>query len=203
VKLSAPDNSFRWAAFLTSWTLSPSHIRSANFLPVGATTANLYVKDKHGKFRDVLLGYDNHVCDVPRMFFSASLTRGYVDELRDERARAQLLLTCCRPLREPHQELDVLRRRPNVPRLGERARRPRHSARWRGRLWFVQRPAAMLCVDPAFTDVRNWTVSAQSAHSVTFHLVDKAFEGFPGTVNTSVGLQTPPTSQRTYSSRHT
>jgi hypothetical protein len=54
--------------FSQSWTLSPSHIRSANFLPVGATTANLYVKDKHGKFRDVLLGYDNHVGDVPCMF---------------------------------------------------------------------------------------------------------------------------------------
>lgn len=36
------------------------------------------------------------------------------------------------------------------------------------------------------TDLRNWTVSHQSANSVTFNLIDKGFEGFPGTVNSTV-----------------
>ncbi|KAJ6455940.1 galactose mutarotase-like protein [Mycena vulgaris] len=42
VKLTAPDGS-----------------AMANFIPFGATTTNFWVKDKHGKFRDILLGFDN------------------------------------------------------------------------------------------------------------------------------------------------
>ncbi|KAJ7737319.1 galactose mutarotase-like domain-containing protein [Mycena metata] len=43
VALAAPDGSIK-----------------ANFIPWGATTTNLWVKDKHGSFRDILLGFDNH-----------------------------------------------------------------------------------------------------------------------------------------------
>lgn len=41
-------------------------------------------------------------------------------------------------------------------------------------------------------DRRNWTVAEQSAHSVTFTLLDKnGTQGFPGNVKTTVGLDFP------------
>lgn len=41
-------------------------------------------------------------------------------------------------------------------------------------------------------DRRNWTVAEQSAHSVTFTLLDKnGTQEFPGNVKTTVGLDFP------------
>ncbi|KAF4619448.1 hypothetical protein D9613_005351 [Agrocybe pediades] len=46
---------------LTPITLvAPDASARAAFIPFGATTTNFWVKDKHGKFRDILLGFDDH-----------------------------------------------------------------------------------------------------------------------------------------------
>jgi hypothetical protein len=89
---------------------------------------------------------------------------------------------------EPYQEWNVLNRQKHLSHLGEREWWSRHSSRRPSRLWYV---LGLYCLFRAYAyvgtlDLRNWTVAAQSTHSVTFTLVDKGFEGFPGTVNSSV-----------------
>ncbi|KAL0949392.1 hypothetical protein HGRIS_009456 [Hohenbuehelia grisea] len=39
---------------------SPDGSARATFIPFGATATNFWVKDKNGRFRDILLGFDNH-----------------------------------------------------------------------------------------------------------------------------------------------
>jgi hypothetical protein len=89
---------------------------------------------------------------------------------------------------EPYQERYVLHRQKHLSHLGEREWWPRHSSRRSSRLWCVLALYRLFCsnVYIGALDLRNWTVAAQSTHSVTFTLVDKGFEGFPGTVNSSV-----------------
>ena len=48
VSLSAPDGSIK-----------------ASFMQLGATITHLLVRDRHGAFRDVVLGYDNTVSTEP------------------------------------------------------------------------------------------------------------------------------------------
>ncbi|KZP17313.1 galactose mutarotase-like protein [Athelia psychrophila] len=46
--------------FATLAIEAPDGSAKAHFIRRGATTTNFWVKDKHGKFRDIILGFDNH-----------------------------------------------------------------------------------------------------------------------------------------------
>ena len=62
---SSPYPAFSGNPF-QKYTLSAKGI-NATFIPYGARLTNLFVKDKHGKYQDVVLGYDNatqHLVDT-------------------------------------------------------------------------------------------------------------------------------------------
>ncbi|TDL29404.1 galactose mutarotase-like protein [Rickenella mellea] len=63
--------------------VSPDGSAKANFISFGATAVNFWVKDKHGKFRDILLGFDNHTTYVTeRTFFGAVIGR-YANRIKN------------------------------------------------------------------------------------------------------------------------
>ncbi|KAJ6598912.1 galactose mutarotase-like domain-containing protein [Mycena vulgaris] len=66
VKLTAPDGS-----------------AMANFIPFGATTTNFWVKDKHGKFRDILLGFDNRTLYETERQFLGPIVGRYANRIRN------------------------------------------------------------------------------------------------------------------------
>jgi galactose mutarotase-like enzyme len=68
ITLTAPDNSI-----------------VANFLSTGATLKNLWVKDKRGKFRDIVLGYDKkslYASDPSHPFFGGIVGR-YANRIKN------------------------------------------------------------------------------------------------------------------------
>jgi hypothetical protein len=71
ITLTAPDNSI-----------------VANFLSYGATLKNLWVKDKRGKFRDIVLGYDKarlYETDPLHPFFGGIVGR-YANRIKNGRS---------------------------------------------------------------------------------------------------------------------
>lgn len=44
---------------------APDGSITAKFVSFGATMTELWVKDKFGKARDIILGYDDNVCSPP------------------------------------------------------------------------------------------------------------------------------------------
>lgn len=68
ITLTAPDDSIK-----------------ANFLSYGATLKNLWVKDKRGKFRDIVLGYDQkklYQTDPSHPFFGGIVGR-YANRIKN------------------------------------------------------------------------------------------------------------------------
>lgn len=56
------DNSARVQPFDLTEVKAPDGSISAKFVSLGATLTELWVKDKNGQARDVVLGYDDNVC---------------------------------------------------------------------------------------------------------------------------------------------
>lgn len=68
ITITAPDNSIK-----------------ANFLSYGATLKNLWVKDRHGDFRDIVLGYDQkklYETDPSHPFFGGVVGR-YANRIKN------------------------------------------------------------------------------------------------------------------------
>lgn len=63
VPSSRPDTSNRKPFDVTTLT-PPDKSISVKFVSIGATMTELWVKDKLGNFRDILLGYDDNVSGV-------------------------------------------------------------------------------------------------------------------------------------------
>lgn len=85
------------------YTIEAEGIR-AKFIPYGASISNLFIKDKHGVERDIVLGFDNatyysidkqhpHLGGVPGMFCEFSCSK--------------YPLTSCRPLCKSHKEQHI------------------------------------------------------------------------------------------------
>lgn len=55
-----------WQPFEEVNLVAPDNSAKATFIRLGATVTNFWVKDKHGQFRDVVLGYDDRVCAFRR-----------------------------------------------------------------------------------------------------------------------------------------
>ncbi|KAF9464411.1 galactose mutarotase-like domain-containing protein [Collybia nuda] len=140
VKLTAPDGSAR-----------------ADFIPYGATATNFWVKDKTGKFRDILLGFDDHKLyqsDAAGHPYFGPIVGRYANRIRDG--------TFTIPISKNASG----RNKFHVP-LNE-GNNTLHGG-----------------LDGY--DRRTWTVSKKTASSVTFKLIDPdGAQGFPGTVITSV-----------------
>jgi aldose 1-epimerase len=159
---------------------------SANFLPTGATTANLYVQDKYGKFRDVLLGYDNHVggpaypthrrscrCLIQTNYVTSAVGRNFFSPIVGRYAN-----------RIKNSTFTVDGHKYNISANEHGGLDTLHGGAV-GYGIVLARPV-YASTERAPADLRNWTIAKQSANSVTFNLIDVGFEGFPGTVNTSV-----------------
>ncbi|KAJ7030824.1 galactose mutarotase-like protein [Mycena alexandri] len=141
IALAAPDGSIK-----------------ANFIAWGATTTNLWVKDKHGSFRDILLGFDNHSLyqtqEDGHPYFAPVIGR-YANRIRNG--------TFTIPISK------------NASGPGQKYQIPENAA------------DATLHGGIVGYDARPWTTLKQSSNSVTFSLVDPdGDQGFPGTVTTEV-----------------
>ncbi|KAJ6628773.1 galactose mutarotase-like domain-containing protein [Mycena sp. CBHHK59/15] len=150
VKLTAPDGS-----------------AMANFMPFGATATNFWVQDKHGKFRDILLGFDNKTLYASQAdghpYFGPIVGR-YANRIRNGTFTIPISKDASGPnkfhiLENENNGTDTL-----------------HG----GIVGYDQRP---------------WTIVKKSSNSVTFSLLDpNGDQGFPGTVITTVTYTLEPKS---------
>ncbi|KAJ7781090.1 galactose mutarotase-like domain-containing protein [Mycena metata] len=143
VALAAPDGSIK-----------------ANFMAWGATTTNLWVKDKNGKFRDVLLGWDNHTLYQTQAdghpYFAPVVGR-YANRIRN----GTFTIPISKDASGPGKKFQIVENENNGT-----------DTLHGGLIGY---------------DARAWSTIKQSASSVTFQLVDPAgFQGFPGEVTTEV-----------------
>ncbi|CUA70303.1 hypothetical protein RSOLAG22IIIB_00658 [Rhizoctonia solani] len=141
ITLTAPDNSI-----------------VANFLSYGATLKNLWVKDKRGKFRDIVLGYDNkslYESDPSHPFFGGIVGR-YANRIKNG--------TFSIPITKNATGPDVY----HIPTNENGGLDTLHG----GLTGY---------------DRRNWGPIQLSKSSVTYHLIDPdGTQGFPGTVQALV-----------------
>jgi len=152
VELHAPDNSIK-----------------ANFLSYGATTTNVWVRDKHGDFRDILLGFDN-LTD----YRSDALGHPYFGPIVGRYANRIKNGTFSIPISSD----------------------PSYTS---GQVFHVptneNNGADTLHGGTDGYDRRYWSILEKSAHSVTFGLEDPdGMQGFPGAVSSKVTYTLEPNS---------
>ncbi|KAG5652695.1 hypothetical protein H0H81_004080 [Sphagnurus paluster] len=137
---------------------SPDGSISAKFVSFGATLTELWVKDKKGKLRDVVLGYDDNsrlMTDTDHPVFNPIVGR-YANRLKNG--------TFSIPITKLPQPDG-----PNVYHIPTND----HD----GTMLSVTLHGGLLGWDR-----RNWTLVAKTPTSVTYKHIDLAHEGFPGTV---------------------
>ncbi|EIN10310.1 galactose mutarotase-like protein [Punctularia strigosozonata HHB-11173 SS5] len=140
---------------------SPDGSAYANFIPYGAIVTNFFVKDKHGKFRDIILGYDNHtnyLTDALGHPYFGPIVGRYANRIKNGTFSIP-------PTRSTPSS------GPGVFHIVENENGGKDTLHG-GSDGF---------------DRRVWTVSKQTAHSVTFTVLDPdGMQGFPGTVHATV-----------------
>ncbi|KAJ7590857.1 galactose mutarotase-like domain-containing protein [Mycena floridula] len=135
---------------------SPDGSAEASFIKFGATTTNFFVKDKHGKFRDILLGYDDHTLYQSQAdghpYFGPVVGR-YANRIRN----GTFTIPISKDASGPGQKFQIEENEHNgIDTL--------HGG-------FIG------------YDQRNWSIVRSSPSSVTFRLIDPdGAQGFPGTV---------------------
>ncbi|KAK7054204.1 galactose mutarotase-like protein [Favolaschia claudopus] len=139
---------------------SPDGSAKAAFIPFGATATNLWVKDKHGKFRDVLLGYDDHSLYQTQAdghpYFGPVVGR-YANRIRN----GTFTIPISKNARGPGKKFQIVENEHNG--------------------------TDTLHGGAVGYDARPWTTVHKSSNSVTFSLIDPSGDqGFPGTVTTFV-----------------
>ncbi|KAF8607743.1 galactose mutarotase-like protein [Ceratobasidium sp. AG-I] len=141
ITLTAPDNSI-----------------TANFLSYGATLKNFWVKDKRGKYRDIVLGYDNkknYESDPSHPYFGGIVGR-YANRIKNG--------TFSIPITKNATGDNVY----HIPENENGGIDTLHG----GLTGY---------------DRRNWTPLEVSKSKVVYHLIDPdGTQGFPGTVNAIV-----------------
>ncbi|KAJ7068416.1 galactose mutarotase-like domain-containing protein [Mycena amicta] len=146
ISIAAPDGSIK-----------------ADFIPFGATATNLWVKDKNGKFRDILLGFDNKTLYTSlaegRDFFSPVVGR-YANRIRN----GTFTIPISKDAQGPGKKFQIVENEHNGT-----------DTLHGGLIGYDQRP---------------WKVVKQTKNSVAFTLVDPNADfdsqGFPGTVVTTI-----------------
>ncbi|KAK7691103.1 hypothetical protein QCA50_006206 [Cerrena zonata] len=153
--------SFLGATFAADWpfdvtTLSaPDGSITAKFVSLGATMTELWVKDKHGQARDIILGYDDNtqlLTDPAHPVFNPIVGR-YANRIKN--GTFSIPIT-----KEPQANASNVF---HIPTNDHDNQDTLHGGivGW---------------------DRRNWTITSKSRTSVTYRHVDEADEGFPGTV---------------------
>ncbi|KAF7292356.1 hypothetical protein HMN09_01219600 [Mycena chlorophos] len=143
IELAAPDGSIK-----------------AHYIPWGASTTNLWVKDKNNNFRDILLGFDNKTWyqDLAkgRDFFSPVVGR-YANRIKNGTFTIPPSFDATGPGKKYH-----------IVENENNGTDTLHG----GTIGYDQRP---------------WTVTKQTSNSVAFTLLDpNGFQGFPGDVLATV-----------------
>ncbi|KAA1469974.1 galactose mutarotase-like protein [Dentipellis sp. KUC8613] len=136
---------------------SPDGSVAAKFVSLGATLAELYVKDRDGQSLDVVPGYDDPsrlLTDSGHPVFNAIVGR-YANRIKNGRFTIP-------PTRNPPAD------GPGVYHIPTNAG---HNTLHGGTIGW---------------DRRNWTIVDKNATSVTYHHLDTADEGFPGYVDAFV-----------------
>ncbi|EKM51028.1 uncharacterized protein PHACADRAFT_199860 [Phanerochaete carnosa HHB-10118-sp] len=135
---------------------APDGSITARFVSIGATLTELWVKDKFGEARDVILGYDDNtklLTDPAHPFFNPIVGR-YANRIKNG--------TFSIPITKDPQ--------PPGPDVYHT---PLNDADGQ----------ATLHGGTIGWDRRNWTIASRSTSSVTYHHPDAADEGFPGNVS--------------------
>ncbi|TCD70826.1 hypothetical protein EIP91_001516 [Steccherinum ochraceum] len=161
---ASPSNQ---TAFKRITLTAPDNSAKASFIPFGATTTNFWVKDKDGKFRDIIL-------DDTTLYESEALGHPYFGALVGRYANRIKHGTFSIPITKNTPPSG-----PNVYHIPENENNGTDTLHG-GTDGF---------------DHRIWSVEAVSAHSVTFSLVDPdGMQGFPGTVHATVTYSLQPRS---------
>ncbi|THV08395.1 galactose mutarotase-like protein [Dendrothele bispora CBS 962.96] len=139
---------------------SPDESARARFISVGAALTNFWVKDKYGKFRDIIIGFDNlteyTTPEAATLYFGPVVGR-YANRIRNGTFTIPISKDASGP--------------------GEKFQVPENT----------NNGTATLHGGFNGYNSRQWSVVTKSPHSVTFSLVDPDGEqGFPGEVLTAV-----------------
>ncbi|KDQ64640.1 hypothetical protein JAAARDRAFT_167124 [Jaapia argillacea MUCL 33604] len=130
-------------------------------MPYGAILTNFWVKDKYGKFRDIILGFDNHTnyqTDALGHPYFGPVVGRYANRIKN--GTFSIPITKNTPASGPNVY--------HIPENENNGTDTLHGG------------------TDGF-DRRIWNVSEQTAHSVTFTMLDPdGMQGFPGNVQTSV-----------------
>ncbi|KAF9262466.1 galactose mutarotase-like protein [Marasmius fiardii PR-910] len=143
-----------WPFDLTTIS-APDGSITAKFVSVGATMTELWVKDRNGKARDVILGYDDNsklLTDPDHPVFNPIVGR-YANRLKNGTFSIPITKTAQPPGPGVYQ----------IPTNDHDGQVTLHG----GILGW---------------DRRNWTVVSKTRSSVTYKHLDAADEGFPGNV---------------------
>ncbi|TCD63001.1 hypothetical protein EIP91_006093 [Steccherinum ochraceum] len=135
---------------------APDGSVTAKFVSFGATMTELWVKDKFGNARDIILGYDDNsrlLTDPDHPVFNPIVGR-YANRIKNG--------TFSIPITKLPQPDG-----PNVYHIPTNDHDGQDTLHGGIYGW----------------DRRNWTAISKSKTSVTYHHLDAADEGFPGTVN--------------------
>ncbi|KAJ7682647.1 galactose mutarotase-like protein [Mycena polygramma] len=144
---------------------APDGSAKANFMPFGATATNFWVKDKHGKFRDILLGYDNHTLYQSQAdghpYFGPIVGR-YANRIRN----GTFTIPISKDASGPGKKFQIVENENNGT-----------DTLHGGLVGY---------------DQREWSVVKQTSNSVTFSLVDPdGDQGFPGRMHATSDKETP------------
>ncbi|KXN83299.1 Aldose 1-epimerase, partial [Leucoagaricus sp. SymC.cos] len=134
---------------------APDGSVSAKFVSLGATMTELWVKDKSGKARDVILGYDDNsklLTDPDHPVFNAIVGR-YANRIKNGTFSIPITKNAQPPGPNVYQ----------IPTNDHNGEVTLHSSIYG---W----------------DRKNWTVFDRTPTSVTYKYVDDPGEGFPGSV---------------------
>ncbi|KAH8101646.1 galactose mutarotase-like protein [Phellopilus nigrolimitatus] len=152
------ENAPGWPFDVTTLT-APDNSITAKFVSLGATMTELWVSDKFGSFRDVVLGYDDNtklLTDPIHPYFNPIVGR-YANRIKNG--------TFSIPITKNAQPDG-----PNVFHIPTNEHGGLDTLHGGTVGW----------------DRRNWTITAKSATSVTYKHLDPGDEGFPGNVTVFV-----------------
>ncbi|KAG5638973.1 hypothetical protein H0H81_008193 [Sphagnurus paluster] len=151
---------------------APDGSITAKFVSFGATLTELWVKDKNGKLRDVVLGYDDYsrlLTDPDHPVFNPIVGR-YANRINNGIQSQTTILCQFHPLTTNKELFQSPSRKTPHPTDLECTISLLIAVTLHGGIYGWDR--------------RNWTLVSKSPTSLTYKHVDNADEGFPGTVTT-------------------
>ncbi|KAJ7639003.1 galactose mutarotase-like domain-containing protein [Roridomyces roridus] len=136
---------------------APDGSAKAHIMPFGATTTNFWVKDKNGKFRDIIIGYDNKTLYETQGGYFGPVVGRYANRIRN----GTFTIPVSANATGPGKKFQIVENENNGT-----------DTLHGGLIGYDKRP---------------WTLVKHTANSVLFSLTDpNGDQGFPGTVFTMV-----------------